>query len=499
MNYLIIRAFSRKTRLAGWVKEHKTILLTSSILLILQFILFKIIYPFPNFLPESTSYIEAAKNHQPLNSWPIAYSKFLFIFHFLSHFHLLLVLFQYFFLELNILFFLFTISEAFDLNKKATSILFILNVCNPVILHISNFISSDSLFVGLSLCWFSLLMQLINKPRKTTFFLHVLVLILAFSLRYFALYYPLISIATILFLKMKASVKVSGISLIVFCISGYFFITVKKYQKYTNTTQFSSFGGWQLAANALYGYAHSPLDSLDQVPPEFRPLHKVVNEHMMWLNTFRERPDAYISIYYQWNDHAPLKYYMSINYSGDSTTGDFQRYAVMGKLYGSYGYWLIRRHPINYLRYFAIPNFIDYYAPDTEFMGSYNMGFDSVSNITMKWFDLKTARVYNRLHSKTILEIHPYTIFFPIVNVIFIVSLLFTLSAKLIRQNLYARQIVRLTVAVWSSTILFGSLSAYVILRYEIFPFIITLTFSIVMLALLLRELKSDQVVSHQT
>ena len=471
-------------------KEIRLSLLLILSAIFIQFIVFKYLYPFPNFIPESTSYIEAAANNQSLNSWPIGYSKFLRIFHVLTQSHTALVLFQYLFLQISLLIFLFTLSYQLNLNKPVNRILFTINLFNPILLHLSNFISSDALFVGLSLCWFSSLLWILVKADLFILLLHALVLFLAFTLRYYALYYPIISISVVLFSEFKWKFKLQGVLIVVIPLLLYIAHTVNEYKRTTNTTQFSSFGGWQLAANALYAYSHIPLDSVDRVPFKFKALHKIVNQHMNWLNQYKVRPDSRIGIYYQWNEGAPLKVYMRYYWKNDSSTNNFKRYAVMGDLYAGYGSWQIRNHPVSYLKYFVLPNLVDYYAPPTEFLGYYNMGFDSVSSITIKWFKLKNNKVYNYYNSKQVQIAKYYTILLPVINVIFLAGLFAVLSLKELQtENLLRKRILQITLLVWLSTVLFSAFTAYTILRYEIFSMILTLSFSIICISILIQNL----------
>jgi hypothetical protein len=266
--------------------------------------------------------------------------------------------------------------------------------------------------------------------------------------------------------------------------------TVNEYKRTTGTAQFSSFGGWQLAANALYAYSHSPLDSVNVVPTKYKKLHQVVNQHMKWLNQYTIRPDSHIGIYYQWDDGAPLKVYMRYYWNNDSITNNFKRYAIMGELYSSYGSWIIRRHPASYLQHFVLPNLIDYYVPPTEFMGYYNMRSDSVSLTIVKWFGLKNNRVNNYYNSKTIPIADVYTILIPIINVMFIASLLALLSLKTFtKENPLIKQILQISFLVWGSTMLFSAFTAYIILRYEIFSMILTLSFAVICISALIQKI----------
>src|SRR5579871_4749222 len=63
---------------------------------ILQFILFKLFYPFVDFFSDSYSYIFAASANLGVNIWPIGYSKFLMAVHWVTHSDTVLVCSQYF-------------------------------------------------------------------------------------------------------------------------------------------------------------------------------------------------------------------------------------------------------------------------------------------------------------------------------------------------------------------------------------------------------------------
>jgi hypothetical protein len=66
---------------------------------ILEWILFKLAYPFPDFFHDSYGYIVAANNELNISIWPIGYSKFLLLFHIITHSATSLVSFQFFSLE----------------------------------------------------------------------------------------------------------------------------------------------------------------------------------------------------------------------------------------------------------------------------------------------------------------------------------------------------------------------------------------------------------------
>src|SRR2546430_996910 len=87
---------------------------------IAEIILFKILYPFPDFISDSYSYIDTNLYHMDVNLWPIGYSQFLWLVHTITPSHTFLVVFQYFLLELSLMYFFFSILYLYSLNKNHT-------------------------------------------------------------------------------------------------------------------------------------------------------------------------------------------------------------------------------------------------------------------------------------------------------------------------------------------------------------------------------------------
>src|SRR4051812_14758465 len=84
-----------------------------------QLILFKLLYPFADYFSDSYSFIEIAITRDGFNIWPIGYSWFLYLFHFITHSDTAVVVFQYVFLQLAILTFYFTILYWYPLSPGA--------------------------------------------------------------------------------------------------------------------------------------------------------------------------------------------------------------------------------------------------------------------------------------------------------------------------------------------------------------------------------------------
>ena len=477
-----------------WIKrqpENRLYLMLTVTFIILAFGWLKWYYPYPNFLPDSYSYLDAAFKNVDINIWPIGYSVFLRLFSCLTRSDTALVFFQYSLLQASILYFSFTVKYLIKTGKWLTRVLLVLSIANPLSLFISNFISSDSLFAAISLIWFTQLLWILYRPNIPLLILHAFVLTVAFSIRYNALYYPLISVALIGWISMPTTRKFIAIGSIILLLGGFIGNSLYQYRQMTGTNQFSAFGGWQLASNALFAYAHSPHDVPQAVPKNFKQLQLSVDRHMDSLHKLTNRPDNQLGIYYLWNDHAPLKQYLALRWKKDTVTDGFKKWAVMGPIYSAYGSWLIRQHPMDFIRYYIWPNMISYYVPKTEFLGIYNMGKDSVENMAQFWFAYKTPRIMSR--NKIITAVNIYPTLLAIINVLFIFSLIAwgVLQGVQTTHQSFARALSCMML-VWLANFCFSVLASPIVLRYQLFPMIITLTFLCLLLEFLIRSAKAE-------
>jgi hypothetical protein len=469
------------------VQENRLLLWMAIPLISAPIILLKIIFPYPNFIPpDSHFYLEAAFLNKSINYWPIGYSNFLRLVSTFSHSHLVLTLFQYLLLQVSLLYLLFSVQYWLQLHKWAFRIIFIVSILNPLLPHISNFISSDALFAALSLVWFTQLIWLLLRPGNQLLFWHAIILLLAFMVRHNSLYYPFISLLVLYFIHLPVKVKWQGVAWIIGTLGLFIGYTQVRYQKLTDHTQYSAFAGWQLAANALYGYAHTLSDTND-IPKKFWKLHALTNHHLDSLRKLSSRPDEKPGIYYLWDDKAPLKQYMYESKKGDSSK-DFKKWASMGPLYGAYGRYLIAGHPGAFLQHYVWPNVKNYYAPPPGFMSSYNQGDSIVPPIVATWFNWTDNKLPSRFQDKKIAVAAYFTVLLPVINLIFVTSFLaFLITAGLKVSLYYSNGIFWWIGLIWLTNMAFSVLAAPIELRYQLFPMIITLIFGMVLIDLILQ------------
>ncbi|OQP67790.1 hypothetical protein A4R26_32860 [Niastella populi] len=473
--------------------ESRLLLKWSSVATIIAFTWLKILYPYPNFMPpDSYSYLDAAYNNEFINIWAIGYSKFLRLVSSFTDSHLALVIIQYLLVQISLLYLLLTIRYLFNPAKALFRVLFGLSVLNPLLPHIANFVSSDSLFTSLSLVWYTQLLWIIYKPTEKLLFRHSLILLLAFSTRHNALYYPLISIAVVILRSMPGRLKAYAIGSIAILLGSFILLTGSEYNKKTSSFQYSAFGGWQQAANALYGYAYDQLDEPVKLPPRFRKLHQLVNEtvRIHQQQPFL-RPDRNVGVFYLWDFQSPLRLYMDQVWKTDSTKEFFEKWASMAPLYGSYGTYLITRHPRSYILNYVWPNLQRYYAPPSQFMGWYNLGYKTVDSSAVKWFGWNNNTL-PALGIKKIWVADIFTILTPIVNIIFIAGFLafLTLGGN---QNCshHNKKLLGCTLTIWIANTLFSVLSAPIELRYQLFPLIISIIWSVIFVGYVVQVIRA--------
>jgi len=466
----------------------RLLLLVSSGLVILQFILFKYLYPYPNFLPDSYSYLDAAFQNAKINLWPVGYSKFLRLFSCFTHNDTALIFFQYAFLQAAVLYFLSSVVYITHPSKWFTRLLFAVSVLNPVLLYVSNFISSDAVFSALSIIWLTQIIWLTYSPGLKLVAAHAVVLYLVFITRYNALYYPIISTGVLLFSSLSLRKRLAGLGLIYLLIGSFITNTVLTYRAVSGKPQFSAFGNWQLASNALFAYAQQKVTVNEQVPDKFKGLHSIVIRHIDSLQQLTSRPDSSLGIYYLWDEKAPLKQFLGKTRDSDSSSGYFKRWIGVAPLYGEYGTFLIRQHPLSFTKHFLVPNIVNYYVPNPEFLAVYNMGSDSVGDIAKYWFRYTTNKVPSGgAQHIAVMELMPVA--FAVVNLCFILTFLgFLVLGGMSKSSHSFRLIIQWITIIWGTNFLFSVFASPIVLRYQVFPIIFTFTFLLLLLEFLIKE-----------
>jgi hypothetical protein len=263
--------------------------------------------------------------------------------------------------------------------------------------------------------------------------------------------------------------------------------TSNKMKKETGNRQFSGFGGWQMANNALYMYQNIPAKDRTPVPARFAALESDVRAHMDTLKKIKFTLDDTISArFYLWSGRAPLVHYLSTQYKKDSTTPYFKRWASEAPLYQAYGMYLIKKYPLQFAEYWLLPNAGRFASPPSEFLGVYNMGEDSVGSLAKDWFNYPTRKVHEHKKIKNskdknkedpgIIATDWYPAFSAVINVLLVMGLIGMVFLKAVRWHQYGLpQLIGVTLVLWLCNCGFSIFASPITMRYQAFPILVCL------------------------
>lgn len=462
-------------------KENRLLLIASAVILTIQFVWFKSLYPFPNLFPDSYEYIASAMENRIIDYRPIGYPKFLQLVKLLSSSHVLLVTVQYILLVLSLLYLLFTTKYILQPGNWVFRILLLCCILNPMIPHVSNFVSSDPLFTALSLIWFAQLLWILVRPRLGLLLLHGIVLFLGFLVRYNALYYPFISVLVII--SSQAFIRAKLISIGFTIILLYSFVSFNRYQfqKHTGVAQFAPFSGWQIVANALMAYYYVPNDEPTSVPAKFMALHAMVNRYKDSLRRTPHYAVIETAPYYMWGNQSPVLKHIGAKLN-NLQHPEFKKWAAIAPFYSEYAIYLIKQHLGAYIKYYLIDNLKSYNKPWIEYLGTYNQGSKILNSGAVKWFELKTNTIRNE--SKEITSIQAVANVNGIINILLLLGFSgFIWFGGLKRSNTHSKRIICWMAAIWICNLVFNVIASPIALRYLTFQTIITLLLEVLVFA----------------
>lgn len=470
MNAILHRLYA-KNRVYIWSALAATILLLTG---------FKLIYPYPNMVLDSYYYVLGAINHSDVSPWAIGYSWFLRLIGVFTHSPLALIVFQYLFLEASLLVLFLTMTEILKLSKVTRWIVSPFFFCNPLLLYCANFVMADSLFISLSVLWISLLLWILYRPKVYLLWVHTGLILLVFCVRYNALYYPVLAALALAISRYSLRQKLIGIAAQVAVIGGFIGYTSMRVGQISGVSQFSPFGNWKTANDALYMYGHIYQEDSSTVPKKFAALHQTVRKYFQQgarvddLLNFRSQ---FYGSAYMFTNGTPLVYYKVKLYGQDSEFVNFKKMAALGPLYGEYGAYLIKKFPGAFLEYFVMPNLIRYMFPPMEAFGSlspFHLRSDYLGHGARDWFGLQTLGMNWGGITLRGEILRPYQTMVFFIHVFFVLSLAGFLVVRGIRSlaPVERNSLIVLT-ALWLFDLGFNLTAAATVMRYEIFMWMV--------------------------
>jgi hypothetical protein len=466
-------------------KRNRITLMLAAIAIVIQFGIFKYLYPFASFIHgDSFAYIRAAEQNLTINTYLIGYSKFLRLFSVFAKPDYILVAFQYLFIQGSVLFLLFTLFYFYRPGKVIQTILLCFMVFNPLFLHLGNMVSSDGFFLSLSCIWFALLLWIIHRPSNKIIIWQAIILFIAFTFRYNAIIYPVVAGVAFYLSRLPLRKKMVGIGLGLLLMGLFVGFTMNRYKKLTGYWQYSPFSGWQLANNAMYAFRS--VDSADRkpVPEKFQVLHTMICEYFDSTRDVTRHPIEKMeaSTYYMWSPNLSLMKYRDSLFKKDTVASELKKWASMGPFYKEYGLYIIRQYPWHFIQYFMWPNSQKYYAPPVEFLESYNGGREGVTESAKNWFGYKSTKVTTRMTEKKVWVLDFYPILSGIINVVMICVLLCYIQLKGWKQYGVFNKAVLMGGFFWLLNASFTIWASSAALRFQSFPVIVTTIFCLLLL-----------------
>jgi hypothetical protein len=453
------------------------------LLMLAQFIIFKLMYPFPDFFSDSYSYIFAAYAHLDVNIWPTGYSRFLSLFHFFSHSGLALVGFQYLVFALSGLYFYHTLIYFYHTGKNTRIFLCLFLFFNPLFLYVANYVTSDILFISMSLLWLTQLIWILQRPKLYQVFVQAILMFVMFTFRYNAMIYPLIAAGVFLLSKQRTWVKVVGIVSGPLLIVPFIIWASLAAKKMTGTAQFPPIlGGWQWGNNALYMREFVEEDSTKFPTPETAELDRIARQFFRTVPPqYRDLPAEVANFFFR-HPEAPLKQYMSRHFHPKDGIEDVVAWGKCAVVFDQYGKYVIRRHPLAFAQHYLLVNTKNYFLPPLEKLEIYNLGLDEMWPMGQYWFHYPSPKVVSvsKTLQGTLLALFP--MFFLVVNLYFGIGLILFIRKSGFRSFSREWRYTLLVISVFLAlNCAFSIFANIIVIRYQILPMIVFLAFAMLL------------------
>ncbi len=410
------------------VKKEKNFILYFTVFFFLVGALINYCYPYIDNTSDTGGYIRWAQENKYGGTRPLGYSHFIDFIHQINASSAFLFWSQLFLFFISLLINFYVVLFVFDIKSIGLKwTLFISNIFFISGIYSANLAMSDSLFLDLSILLISAVLLFIKRPNAVIFISILILLLYSIKIRPIAAVYPgsLILVFFLCIKKKYLKFLASAISIIVILI--YVNYVKNRTEEDQGARVFSSFGGWQLASNALhvvpYLNLNNPIIETDdeelqfvdsyvrQSYPYFKhkyPKSNEVSYEFIWIDSLPLRP-----AFYTWrNNNRQLGYYPAWNYMGD--------------IYNRFGTEVIKKYPNLFLRYYILKNTQRLIFPPNEVFDHFaNTG--SPGTYERNWFNWSEKEPIQPRHDvfRRLLYINQYS--YPVLWVVFLLSLAYFL------------------------------------------------------------------------
>ena len=350
---------------------------------------FKCCYPYADFFTDSYTYIQAAADHNAISYRPIGYSLFLRLIHALSHSDTVLVTIQFLLVQSSCWLLFATVCRRCSPGARVQSVVTAFLVLNPLVYYISNFVSSDALFIALSLFWLTSLIQSMDTPTWGGLVTQWILLLLIFYIRYVALFYPVVAAICYCWLPGGWLVRLAAMTGGMVIVIAAVWVTREQTRAETGAETFSAFSGWQMANNAMHIYPWLPVDTVG-LPPATDSLARYVSRYFGRQGITGNPPGATTA--YMWEKNSPLHEYLDAYRRAHSPISYYRAWNRVGLIFGQYGYSLVRRHPLAFCRYYLVPSAGSFFLSSLDVFSIYLDGKKDIDPIARDWFGYRKVR-----------------------------------------------------------------------------------------------------------
>jgi hypothetical protein len=354
-------------------------------------VLFKCCYPYPDFFTDSYTYIDSARYQNAISFRPVGYSLFLRLIHGLSHSDTVLVTIQFLLVQSSCWLLFATVSRRCVPGAGVQALITVFMVLNPLVYYISNFVSSDALFIALSLFWVTSLIQSTEKPTWWRLVIQWALLLGIFYTRYVALFYPVVAAICYCWMRRGWWFRLAAIAGSVLVVAAGVVHTREQTKEHTGAETFSAFSGWQMANNALHIYPWLPVDTTG-LPPGTESLAGYVDRYFR-----REGPALRLhppgaTTNYMWQESSPLHEYLNEYRRAQSPISYFAAWNRVAPVFSQYGYFLLRRHPVAFGRYYLLPSARTFSLSPLDVLSTYLSGKKEIDQVACDWFGYRKAQ-----------------------------------------------------------------------------------------------------------
>jgi 4-amino-4-deoxy-L-arabinose transferase-like glycosyltransferase len=448
----------------------------------LSWIFFKCCYPFADFFSDSYTYIQAAADHDSISYRPIGYPLFLRLLHALSASDTFLVTVQYALVQSACLLLFFYLRRYGGLTGWAQWLVAGFLVLDPLVYYISNYVSSDALFLALSLCWLTLLLELVRRPTWRALILQWIVLALIFYTRYVALFYPVAAAITFLMIRRSLLFKVVAISGSIAVVAAGVFYTRQLTLSQTGAPIFSAFSGWQMANNALHIYPWLPPDTTGMPSSTDNELVRDVSQYFEQPAISRAAPAATTA--YMWEESSPLhRYFNDFRRRHSHDSGQLSYFIAWNRVapvFTQYGYGLMRRHPIAFGRYYLWPSAESFFLPPLDVFAVYNEGKTTVDPVAQQWFGYRSGQVKLRSAAVQAIILAPFPWVYLMLNLGFLLVCGIYFCSPLRARHPPFTAYLKVAAAYLFANACFNIFASPSVFRYQVLPLIMLFIFTII-------------------